>query len=165
MKQTVVPAQVTTVEDKIAGNISFKQLLLLVTPVFFGGAMYVLLPPFMGYSLYKALLWITFSILCLSMAIRIKGLLVIEWLIIRGRYNLRPSTYIYDKNVAHFRSQPAEIVMVNEEANSVDKSSIAVEDIDDGRLRKLHSLVTEPKSDVEFRATKKGGLRVYIKEV
>ena len=73
MRQTVVPAQVTTVEDKIAGNISFKQMLLLVAPVFLGGAMYVFLPPFLGYSVYKIVLWILFALVCATLAVRIKG--------------------------------------------------------------------------------------------
>ena len=34
MKMTVVPAQVTTVEDRIIGNLGFSQILLLIVPVF-----------------------------------------------------------------------------------------------------------------------------------
>ena len=33
MKLTVVPAQVTTIEDKIAGNLTLPQLLILSAPV------------------------------------------------------------------------------------------------------------------------------------
>ena len=35
MKTTVVPAQVTTVEDKIAGNLSFVQIIILIITIQF----------------------------------------------------------------------------------------------------------------------------------
>ena len=41
MRTTVVPAQVTTVEDKIAGNLGLSQLLLLTLPVFGGSALFL----------------------------------------------------------------------------------------------------------------------------
>jgi hypothetical protein len=43
MKTTIVPAQVTTVEDRITARLTFTQLLLLVTPVFLSGAMFAFL--------------------------------------------------------------------------------------------------------------------------
>jgi len=46
MKTTTVPAQVTTVEDRLAGNLSLTQLLLLVCPVFVSCLIYVVFPPF-----------------------------------------------------------------------------------------------------------------------
>jgi hypothetical protein len=164
MKQTVVPAQVTTVEDKIAGNISFKQLLLLVTPVFIGGAMYVFLPPFLGYSSYKVTLWVLLAIICLTMAIRVKGRLVIEWLIVRGKYNLRPSQFVYNKNSMDLRSFDSTNLEQTETEKVVLNQVHIADDINDSQLHKLEQIILEPKADLIFSATKKGGLRVSIKE-
>ena len=164
MKQTVVPAQVTTVEDKIAGNISFKQLLLLVTPVFIGGAMYAFIPPFMGYASYKVVLWVILAVVCLSLAIRIKGRLVIEWLIVKGKYNLRPSQYVYNKNSLLNRR----VIVATDEQEVVEETKdrvISIDKVEDSKLHKLEQIILEPKADLIFRATKKGGLRVSIKEV
>ena len=48
MKMTVVPAQVTTVEDRIIGSLGFSQILLLVIPIFVSAGVFALVPPFMG---------------------------------------------------------------------------------------------------------------------
>ncbi len=165
MKQTVVPAQITTVEDKIAGNISFKQMLLLVAPVFLGGAMYVFLPPFLGYSPYKIVIWTLFALVCASLAIRIKGRLVVDWIIIRSRYNLRPTFYTYNKNSLQLRKKyevKADTVQASEETS---KKKFIHHEMDFGSLKRLEEIILEPKANLVFHATKKGGLRVSIKEV
>ena len=53
MKMTVVPAQVTTVEDRIIGSLGFSQILLLVIPIFVSAGVFALVPPFMGSAIYK----------------------------------------------------------------------------------------------------------------
>lgn len=45
MKTTVVPAQITTVEDKIAGSLTFTQIIMLVIPLLTSTAIYVLILP------------------------------------------------------------------------------------------------------------------------
>ena len=72
MKSTIVPAQVTTTEDKIVGSISVTQLILLVIPVFVGGMSYALMPPSLKFSLYKVFLVFILFIVFGIMAIRIK---------------------------------------------------------------------------------------------
>lgn len=164
MKQTVVPAQITTVEDKIAGNVSFKQLLLLVTPVFIGGVMYVLLPPFMGYASYKVTLWITLAVVCLTLAIRVKEHLVIDWVMIRGKYNLRPTLYLYNKNNLHYRFT-TEVVDKPEAVQEKVERVAVVEKVEDSKLHRLEQIILEPRANLVFSATKKGGLRVSVKEI
>jgi hypothetical protein len=39
------------------------------------------------------------------------------------------------------------------------------DDINDSQLHKLEQIILEPKANLVFSATKKGGLRVSIKEV
>jgi hypothetical protein len=165
MRQTIVPAQVTTVEDKIAGNISFKQLLLLVTPVFFGGALYVLLPPFMGYTSYKIALWAIFALTCGMLAIRVKGRLIVEWLVIRGRYNSRSSHFVYNKNTTSMRPEPVEIPTAKITQPVMSETVLVQEELADDSLHRLEQILLEPKANLIFRTTKKGGLRVSIKEI
>ncbi len=165
MKQTVVPAQVTTVEDKIAGNISFKQMLLLVAPVFLGGAMYVFLPPFLGYSIYKIVLWFLFALVCSTLAVRIKGRLVVDWIVIRSKYNLRPTFYTYNKNSLQLRKKLDDVPEASDANESVVKKKYIRHEVDFGSLKRLEEIILEPKANLVFHATKKGGLRVSIKEV
>ena len=73
MKTTTVPAQVTTIEDRLAGNLSLSQLLLLVCPVFVSCAIYVVFPPFLKISIVKVTLSVSLFIFFGTMAIRIKG--------------------------------------------------------------------------------------------
>lgn len=165
MKQTVVPAQITTVEDKIAGNISFKQMLLLVAPVFLGGALYVFLPPFLGYSPYKIVFWILFALICASLAVRIKGRLVVDWIVIRSKYNLRPMFYTYNKNSLQLRKKYEIQADTAQTSDETKKQAYIHHEVDIGRLKRLEEIILEPKANLVFHATKKGGLRVSIKEV
>ncbi len=165
MKQTVVPAQITTVEDKIAGNISFKQMLLLVAPVLLGGAVYIFLPPFLEYSIYKVVLWVLFALVCATLAVRFKGQLVVEWIVIRSKYNLRPSLYTYDKNSIQLRNKLDNTFSAPDANEFVPKKNYIYHELDFGSIKRLEEIVLEPKANLVFHATKKGGLRVFVKEV
>ena len=98
MKTTVVPAQVTTVEDRIMGNLGLSQILLIILPVFIGAGLYALLPPNMVGSLYKYLIITVVSLVSFILAIRIRGKIVLLWILTIARYNLRPKYYIFNKN-------------------------------------------------------------------
>ena len=73
MRSTVVPAQVTTVEDRIMGNLGFSQLALLVLPVFIAAAIFAGLPPVMHGSLYKYVASVVVALIMGFLAVRIKG--------------------------------------------------------------------------------------------
>ncbi len=103
MKTTTVPAQITTVEDRLAGNLSLTQLLLLVSPVFISCLIYVVLPPFIKISLFKVSISVLIFLLFSVMSIRIKGKIIILWLFLVMKYRNRPRYYLYDKNDAIFR--------------------------------------------------------------
>lgn len=167
MKTTIVPAQVTTVEDKIAGNLNFTQLLLLVTPVFISGALFAFLPPFMNLRGYKIVISVLIAVVCMTLAIRIKGKILLLWISIIGRYNLRPRYYLYDKNDLHLRVEPKQKADVAfETATVVKKTEVKmVEDMPLTELVRLENVVSDPRSKFHFKATKKGGLRVYIQEI
>ena len=90
MKVTVVPAQVTTVEDKIVGNLNFAQMLLLVIPVFLSGAILVFLPPFTALATYKMAVAGIFALVGGILALRIRGKIVLIWIMVVGKYRFRP---------------------------------------------------------------------------
>lgn len=103
MRSTVIPAQITTVEDTIAANLNLTQILLFMVPVFTGGAIYSLVPPKLHLDVIKLVIWLAIAIVFSTLAIRIKGKILLEWLSIIVRYNLRPRFYIFDKNDQSFR--------------------------------------------------------------
>lgn len=105
MKYTIVPAQVTTVEDRIAGSLGMSQLLLLTAPVFLDSLLYIVMPPYMHFALYKVALMVVILSLCCLSAIRIKGKILILWLVVICRYNLRPRFYLFNKNSLAGREQ------------------------------------------------------------
>ncbi|MEO6760805.1 MAG: hypothetical protein ABI220_00295 [Candidatus Saccharimonadales bacterium] len=165
MKQTVVPAQITTVEDRVAGSLGLSQLVLLASPVFGGSALFVVLPPVFHGAVYKLVIIGILSLICSLLAIRIKGKILLLWLIILLRYNLRPAYYLFNKNTTVNRQQ----------YQTVELEAVAVE-VDKTDQRKLSNLSTadtvrvleaiaKPEAHLMFETNKKGKLYVHITEV
>lgn len=117
MKVTVVPAQVTTVEDRIAGSLSMSQILLLSVPIFLGSFLYMILPPGMHGAIYKYLLLGLLTFVCCILAIRIKGTIVLLWLVILGKYFGRPRRYSFMKKI--MTGRPIETKLAREEEAEV----------------------------------------------
>lgn len=167
MKSTVVPAQVTTVEDKVAGSLSLSQLLLLVTPAFIGGGMYALVPPMMGMPVYKMVIAGFIALVFGLLAIRVKGKILLLWLVIMLRYNLRPRYHIFNKNNAYLREieppaeqdapQPATAIEEPQQAPAL-RPTVA-------ETIRLEKIITNPKANLRFLTDKKGALRVHFTEV
>lgn len=98
MRTTVIPAQITTVEDKIAANLNLTQIVLLLASLFIATFIYATFPPKLGFSIYKIPLFIVTFLTCGILALRIKGRVVLNWLFILSSYYFRPQYYIYNKN-------------------------------------------------------------------
>ena len=167
MRSTVVPAQVTTVEDRIMGSLGFSQLALLVIPVFIAAALFVILPPVMHSSPYKYAIMIVIGLLMGILAIRIKGKIILLWLITILRYNLRPKYYLFNKSTAALRDNlPASMQTEEEKAKSVTKRDtvklprLALHD-----ATRVLETIQRQNSNLRFEMTKKGGLRVRFTEV
>ncbi len=167
MRSTVVPAQVTTVEDRIMGSLGFSQLALLVIPVFIAAALFVILPPVMHSSAYKYTIMVVIAVLMGILAIRIKGKIILLWLITILRYNLRPKYYLFNKNTAVFRdNMPSRMQTEEDKTKSATKRDTA-------KLPKLAltdatrvlETIQRQNSNLRFEMTKKGGLRVRFTEV
>lgn len=167
MRTTIVPAQVTTVEDRIAGNLGLSQVILLIAPVFAGSALYVLLPSFFEYAAYKVWVIVVLALLCGVLAVRIKGKIVLLWALVLLRYHLRPTYYLFNKNSAHNRrtvmprqaEAAADVPSTTSLAHSQPPSVPAVD------LMKVTAFVRNPAANIHFTTTKKGELRVLLTEV
>lgn len=166
MKVTVVPAQVTTVEDRVAGNLSFSQLILFAVPVFGGSLLFAILPPFMGASLLKIILIGIFAAVCSIMAIRIKGKIVLLWLVVLIRYRARPRTYVANKNIAVYRADypPVPDAPVATTDAVTEETTYAFSPLGDSEKAYLLSSLNDPMNRLAVELTKKGGLHVRISE-
>jgi len=103
MKTTIIPAQVTTVEDTIAGNLNLTQIILLLVPVFLSTFIYALLPQRLAFTFYKIPLIILVSLVFIFLSLRIKGRLVFSWISILSIYFFRPHLYLFNKNTLFAR--------------------------------------------------------------
>lgn len=121
MKTTVIPAQVTTVEDTIAGNLALTQIILLILPVLFSTAIYAVLPERMNFTAYKVPLMIVVSLIFITLTVRIKGRLVLHWMILLAVYALRPHLYLFNKNTIFARVEQLPIAKQQEKVVLIKK--------------------------------------------
>lgn len=167
MRTTTVPAQITTVEDKVAGELSLIQLLLLVAPIFGGAAIFVVLPPFFASAPYKIVIIVCIVVVFAALAIRIRGKIVLTWLLILARYNARPRYYLFNKNDSHLRDIPKPEAPEEsaEKSESKPVTRTLLPRLSTAELVKVEQLITNPEANLHFRADKKGGLSVHITKV
>lgn len=167
MKATVVPAQVTTVEDKVAGNLGLSQLMLFATPVFGGSLLYAALPPSMGVAMYKLVILGIVTVISCILAIRIKGKIIASWLFVLLRYALRPKYYLFNKNALIYRreyaepkttEQKAEVVATKKPASTLPKLGLL-------ESAELHAMLSNLAVNLTFETTKKGGLNVRLEKI
>jgi len=170
MRVTVVPAQVTTVEDRIIGNLGFSQILLLIIPVFASAGIFALLPPFMEVAPYKYILISTTILVFGVLAIRIKGKIVASWLITILRFNLRPKYYVFNKNtIVHREDFPAiksaKTAQKSKYNEKLKKPANYHVEIDTLSAAKILATIENPAANVHFETDKRGGLHVRFSEV
>jgi hypothetical protein len=168
MKFTVVPAQVTSVEDRIAGNLSVMQMSLLALPVFGGSFLYAILPPFMGGAIYKYVLLGVLVVASSTLAIRIKGKILLSWLIVILRYNRRPSLYVYNKRSLIGREivrAPAKSTVKAVATKPAKKRKASLPSIGVAEAARMMKLIGGQDSDLRFEVNKKGGLCVRYTKI
>lgn len=169
MKTRVIPAQITTVEDKIAGNLSLTQILLLMTPVFWMMVVYALLVPQMQFSWYKLPLFLIVLFACLILSLRIKGRVMLHWLVTLLRYNLRPKYYLFDKNESYMRTLYLPAFERNRrklfsKSPAKQEKKATNPNISFGDLIRLENLITNPKYSLSVKLGRKGGLNVAFEQ-
>ena len=168
MRMTVVPAQITTVEDRISGNLGFSQILLLIVPLFVSAGVFVLLPPFVGGAIYKYIIMVAVGLVFCILAVRIRGKIVVFWLGMILRYNLRPKYYLFNKNAMTMREdypankepeQPEKVAITTRKKRSVAPR------LDIPETAKVLATIENPAAKVRFETGKKGGLHVRLTEI
>ena len=168
MKMTVVPAQVTTVEDRIIGNLGFSQILLLIVPVFAAAGIFVLLPPFMGGVLYKYVIMGVVALLFGLLSIRIKGKILALWLVTVLRYNLRPKYYLFNKNVTTGRDGYHGKAVAPEAKEATEKKPVkktSLNQLDIPTTARILATIENPATNFRLETGKKGNLHVRFTEI
>jgi hypothetical protein len=169
MKSTVVPAQITTVEDKIMGNLTLQQMVLLATPVFVNFVLFAILPSSMHISAYKVVLMTIVACVCALLAVRIKGKILLVWLVTITRYNSRARFYVFNKNDLYMRDLPTSAQAVKQEEflgeDLKDEPVVKIPSLSISDLAKLESILANPAAKLSFKLHKKRGLHVSITEV
>lgn len=168
MRTTIVPSQITTVEDRIAGRLGLSQLLLLICPIFGGSAVFVILPPFFSYAAYKIVLIVGVASLSALLAIRIKGKILLFWAITLCRYSQRPRYYLFNKNSSHTR-EIATAFETNEDNAEAAPIKVTIPasrvSLTTAERVRIESLIADPEANMHFTTNKKGELRVHLTEV
>jgi hypothetical protein len=168
MRTTIVPSQITTVEDRVAGRLGLSQLLLLISPIFGGSIIFVVLPPFFNYAPYKVVLIVCAASLSALLAIRIKGKILLFWIITLFRYNTRPRYYLFNKNSAHTREVVLHNDIDDEPAGEATMQAVTPArkiNLTTAERVQIEDLIANPDANVHFTANKKGELSVHLTEV
>ena len=158
MRTTIIPAQITTVEDKIAGSLNMIQILIMMFPVLWTALVYILLFPSMKLTSFKLVLIIFATATSGILALRIKDKIVAEWLGVLLKYRLRPKYYLFNKNDLTNRTLdipelPVEQIMVKKK---VDKSVQTKNfDLDIFDQVKLEHLINSGKVALHYQLSKK----------
>ncbi len=170
MRTTVIPAQITTVEDKIAGNLNITQILILMVPVFWTTIVYTVFSPAMRLAWYKIPLVLVVLFLCLILSLRIKGKVLVEWLLVFFKYYLRPKYYLFNKNESYLRNldlpvfekKPVKLMSVKI-AKKEAKQIAPIWSIAD--FVTLERLIASSKYTLSYKSGKKGGVNVAFNQV
>lgn len=163
MRVTVVPAQITTVEDKIAGNLTFVQIILLIVALLVGAGLYTGLPPHLHLGSVKLALICLQLFVFAGLAFRIRGKIVADWLVLYLRFSVRPRIYVFTKNDVTARDivllEPEKVVKT---IQPVHAPLIAMPTLSLPEKDQLEQLLENPSLTVRLALAKKGGIDVSL---
>lgn len=170
MRTRVIPAQITTVEDKIVGSLNLMQMMILMAPVFFTTLVYSIFPPTMSFVVYKLIISVIVFITCLLLSLRIKGKVVVDWLAILMRYNLRAKYYVYNKNETHLRvlylpSFEEEKVAEQKQVKIIARKKVSSQVYQVKNLVSWENLIGSKDMDFRYKVSRKGGLNVAFEQI
>lgn len=161
----MVPAQILTIEDTIAGNLTMKQLALIGVSVLGSGSIYFLIEPANKVSLLKFLLLAVFNAVVLGSAIRLKGVLLMDWAFVGLVYMLRPRYWIYDKASTYLRITEQTKADSREEEVTPERVPVApVPAVDIAKQVEIERMLRDPSKRVRFINTKGGAKIVFTAE-
>ena len=120
----------------------------------------------MGASLFKIILVSVFAAFCSIMAIRIKGKIVLLWLVVLLRYHARPRIHVLNKNTATHRADYPPVPDMDLKPTELAEEATKHVLLPLGDGEKIHLLETlnDPMSHLRIELTKKGGFNVRISE-
>jgi len=168
MRVSIVPAQITTVEDKIAGNLTVQQAAYLGVPVLFGFIAAVLFPPSGEFPAYKIVLIAIVFVLSALLAVKIKGRIVAQWLVLLAKFAARPRYFVYDKNSSYLRPervQKSNEIVGKEIVEVKKKPSVQPLKMAQHEVVRLEQFARDSRAGVKFEVGKKGKLYVHVTEV
>ena len=168
MRTTVIPAQITTIEDKIAGSLNLTQLILLMMPVFWTTIVYTILTPAMHVVWYKIPIVFAILLISLGLAIRVNGVVVLNWLFVIMGYKLRPKLYVFNKNDTYLKELdlPAEPKPIINTAKSTRPSAVtAARKINVKDMLLLQRFMKRRRMKLRYQSSAKGGLHVAFEHV
>lgn len=168
MRTTVIPAQITTVEDKIAGNLNMTQILILMVPIFLTTIIFAFIPPVMKMVWFKVPLVVITFITCGVLSLRIKGRVIMNWLIVLLHFNHRPSFYIFNKNDNYLREVEPPVAKKKQSLGLV-KSIKAVDKkykkFSDAESVKFSHAFMDQNTSLSFKLNNQGGFHVAFEQI
>lgn len=167
MKTTIIPAQITTVEDRIAGSLNFTQIVLLMIPVIWTTIVFAFFAPAMHIVWYKVTLVSIVLLMCLPLSLRIKGTIVLDHLIMWFRYTLRPRIYVPMKTDTLYKAIdiPVEPVMHASLKHSVKPNLVKHASVTLSDLVKFERLLGKKRFAIRYKTNGKGGLNVAYEPI
>lgn len=167
MKTTIIPAQITTVEDRIAGSLNFTQIILLMIPVIWTTLVYAIFAPAMHVSWLKGVCVLIMLLVCGILSLRVNGTVVIDRLIMWLRYTLRPRMYVPMKTDTLYKTIdiPDEPIIMTrqipaEKLNPLKHASVTLAD-----LVKFERLLGKKRFAIRYKTNGKGGLNVAYEPI
>lgn len=163
MRSTVVPAQITSVEDRIAGNFTFAQILLLIAALLVGTGMYVGIAPQTDLTTIKTILIVMQFLFFGGLAIRYNGKILAQWLVVYFAFYRRPRFYIFTKNDSAHRTivlpevQKEELVIP-----TATKLEHVRPQLSFAEQMRVDQLLESESLTLSFELAKKGGIDVSL---
>jgi hypothetical protein len=160
MKRTIIPAQITTVEDRFAANLTLSQLITLSSALFLDIFLFLILPKFAKLDTYKVVTFTLIDPVIAALAYRYKEDTLLNWLKLIHEYRSNTHIYIFDKNTDFNRPGDLDIETETEPTKQVKVVNekpipMAIED----RV-KAYKLLDQ--IDYEFKFAKSKGAEVNV---
>ena len=167
MKTTVVPAQITTDEDKVAGNLSLTQMVLLAAAILASFGLYIVMSPHMGFSFVKVFVCLGVLVFGASLALRYRGRILAQWIILIAHYYSRPGMYVYNKNDKYLRDANHTALEAHEEPQHKAAPQVLEKPktLPAHQIFQLERVIATPETQLAFQTTKKGDVYVHITEI
>lgn len=164
MKTSIVPAQIMTVEDRIAANLSLTQMILLIIPVFFSALIFAVLPPFFKLDPLKLALAGLFALLPFGLAIRFRGEVVFKTLRTALTFWFRPRLYLLSRRPEICHCDQVVADPLEAEADKTNRGTNfqpATQPLDEAQTAELIKLLKA--RNISFLSNKQGKFSAIIK--